>query len=158
MDKEAALTALRNMIRAAGTAPLSNLGQRVWVQSEDYTSVSIAQYPFCLLNFAVGEDFPVRKAALQGRYTYEWLAQVYFAVGSADVGYPSPAFAAAQQASKAYPRALLSLLAADTTKWASTIHALGNTNYYLRDNFTIWEWDGNVLLGQMVEIPVTQFF
>lgn len=154
MDKEAGLLGLKALITATDIDPLSDLNA-VYVQPLDYAAVSLP-YHFCLLSYAEGQGNPYIKTTLGNGFQHSWVARAFFGLGTGDIGYPSPLFGQMQAAARGYALGLLELLHNDTTKWGGTITAVGNAQFYMRDNFTYWEWDGQTMLGLLCEIPVTQ--
>lgn len=153
-DKEDALMGLRVMLKNTAVAPLDGL-EEVYIQSLDYADVAL-RFPFCLLSYAEGQGNPYTRATIGGRYQHSWIARVFFALQAGSIGYPSPLFGQTQQAARGYALALLTLLNNDTTRWGNNISTVGGPQFFMRDNFTYWEWDGQEMLGLLCEIPVTQ--
>jgi hypothetical protein len=153
-DKEEALLGLKVMLQTTAVAPLDGL-TKVYVQSLDYANVALT-FPMCLLSYAEGQGNPNTKATVGNRFQHSWIARVFFALEAGSIGYPSPLFGQTQKAARGYATGLLALLDNDTTKWGGTISTIGNPTFFMRDNFTYWEWDGQEMLGLLCEIPVTQ--
>ena len=153
-DKEDALNGLRVLLQATAVTPLDGLNA-VYVQSLDYQAVAL-QYPFCLLSYAEGQGNPYTKRTLGPGFEHSWVARAFFALGTGDIGYPSPLFGQTQKAARGYALGLLELLQNDNTKWGGTISTIGSPQFYMRDNFTYWEWNGQPMLGLLCEIPVMQ--
>lgn len=153
-DKDGALLGLKALLEATAITPLDALNM-VYVQSVHYADVALS-YPLCLLSYAEGQGNPYTKRTLGPGFEHSWVARAFFALGTGDIGYPSPLFGQTQKAARGYALGLLELLHNDNTKWGGTISTIGSPQFYMRDNFTYWEWDGQAMLGLLCEIPVMQ--
>lgn len=153
-DKDGALLGLKALLEATAITPLDALNT-VYVQSVHYADVALS-YPLCLLSYAEGQGNPYTKATIGRGYQHNWVARAFFALSTGDIGYPSPVFGQVQAGARGYSLALLELLHNDSTRWGGTISTIGSPQFFMRDNFTYWEWDGQAMLGLLCEIPVTQ--
>lgn len=153
-----ALLGLKTLILA--DANFSGLSTRVWVEQQDYASISVNPYPFALINYQVGTPNNFGNATIKRGAMYQWSTSVFIALRNANaIKWPGADFAAAQNDAATYVYAMNNLLKTDATRWGNTISSVGTAGeagYLFREEMTFWQWNNNAMLGVLFLIPTNK--